>query len=96
MHTFGDRRVLIVERFDRLWTEDQRLLRLPQEDSCQALSVHPNLKYEGDGGPGITDILKLLRGSVGQNKVGEIVRRAEALDFGGCDARPSMNPPHVH
>jgi serine/threonine-protein kinase HipA len=63
MHTFGDRRVLIVERFDRLWTEDRRLLRLPQEDSCQALSVPPNLKYESDGGPGITDILKLLRGS---------------------------------
>jgi len=63
MHTFGDRRVLIVERFDRLWTADQRLLRLPQEDSCQALSVPPNLKYESDGGPGITDILKLLRGS---------------------------------
>jgi serine/threonine-protein kinase HipA len=63
MHTFRDRRVLIVERFDRLWTEDQRLLRLPQEDSCQALSVPPNLKYESDGGPGITDILKLLRGS---------------------------------
>jgi serine/threonine-protein kinase HipA len=63
MQTFGDRRVLIVERFDRLWTEDQRLLRLPQEDSCQALSVPPSLKYESDGGPGITDILKLLRGS---------------------------------
>lgn len=63
MQTFGDRRVLIVERFDRLWTEDQRLLRLPQEDSCQALSVPPNLKYESDGGPGLTDILKLLRGS---------------------------------
>jgi len=63
MQNFGDRRVLIVERFDRLWTQDQRLLRLPQEDSCQALSVPPNLKYESDGGPGITDILKLLRGS---------------------------------
>ena len=63
MQNFGDRRVLIVERFDRLWTEDQRLLRLPQEDSCQALSVPPNLKYQSDGGPGITDILKLLRGS---------------------------------
>jgi serine/threonine-protein kinase HipA len=63
METFGDRRVLIVERFDRLWTSDQRLLRLPQEDSCQALSVPPTLKHENDGGPGITDILKMLRGS---------------------------------
>ena len=63
IENFGERRVLIVERFDRLWTEDQRLLRLPQEDSCQALSVPPNLKYESDGGPGIANILKLLRGS---------------------------------
>lgn len=63
MATFGDRRVLIVERFDRLWTENQRLLRLPQEDSCQALSVPPTRKYQSDGGPGITDILKMLRGS---------------------------------
>jgi serine/threonine-protein kinase HipA len=63
MKTFGDRRVLIVERFDRLWTRDKRLLRLPQEDCCQALSVPPNLKYESDGGPGITEIVRLLRGS---------------------------------
>jgi serine/threonine-protein kinase HipA len=63
METFGDRRVLIVDRFDRLWTGNQRLLRLPQEDSCQALSVPPTLKYQSDGGPGITAILKMLRGS---------------------------------
>jgi serine/threonine-protein kinase HipA len=61
--TFGDRRVLVVERFDRLWTKDKRLLRLPQEDCCQALSVPPNLKYESDGGPGIPAISRLLRGS---------------------------------
>lgn len=60
---FGDRRVLIVERFDRLWTADHRLLRLPQEDCCQALSVAPTLKYESDGGPGIEKILRLLQGS---------------------------------
>ena len=61
MGQFGERRVLIVERFDRLWTQDGRLLRLPQEDSCQALSVSPTLKYESDGGPGIERILRLLR-----------------------------------
>jgi serine/threonine-protein kinase HipA len=31
-------RVLVVERFDRRWTNDNRLLRLPQEDCCQARS----------------------------------------------------------
>lgn len=61
--TFGDKRVLVVERFDRLWTADKRLLRLPQEDCCQALSVSPNLKYQGDGGPSIENILDLLQGS---------------------------------
>jgi serine/threonine-protein kinase HipA len=60
---FCGKRVLVVERFDRLWTADKRLLRLPQEDCCQALSVPPNLKYQSDGGPGIESILQLLRGS---------------------------------
>ena len=60
---FDGERVLVVERFDRFWTEDGRLLRLPQEDCCQALSVPPSLKYDADGGPGMTDILDLLRGS---------------------------------
>jgi serine/threonine-protein kinase HipA len=63
MATYGERRVLIVERFDRMWTQDGRLLRLPQEDCCQALSVVPSRKYQSDGGPGIEAILHLLRGS---------------------------------
>lgn len=63
MAQFGGRKALVVERFDRLWTRDGRLLRLPQEDCCQALSVPPNLKYESDGGPGILAIAELLKGS---------------------------------
>tara|TARA_B100000678_G_C18211734_1_gene503653 strand:- start:419 stop:1720 length:1302 start_codon:yes stop_codon:yes gene_type:complete len=65
---FGKQNVLIVERFDRLWTRDGRLLRLPQEDCCQALSVAPTRKYENSGGPGIPAILELLRGSDDPNK----------------------------
>jgi serine/threonine-protein kinase HipA len=60
---FGDRRTLIVERFDRRWTSDGRLLRLPQEDMCQALSVPPTRKYQSDGGPGMRDIIQFLKGS---------------------------------
>jgi serine/threonine-protein kinase HipA len=60
---FGGKRVLVVERFDRRWTRDKRLLRVPQEDCCQALSVPPTLKYEADGGPGIRSLLDLLKGS---------------------------------
>ncbi|MFV0296481.1 MAG: HipA domain-containing protein [Hyphomicrobiaceae bacterium] len=60
---FDEVRVLAVERFDRLKARDGRLLRVPQEDFCQALSVPPSLKYNSDGGPGIGDCLNLLNGS---------------------------------
>ena len=60
---FADRRALVIERFDRLWTKDGRLLRIPQEDCCQALSVPPSRKYESEGGPGICDLVELLKGS---------------------------------
>ena len=60
---FSGRRALVIERFDRLWTRDGRLLRLPQEDGCQALSVPPTRKYEPDGGPGMCQILELLKAS---------------------------------
>lgn len=60
---FGGRRTLIIERFDRRWTKDGRLLRLPQEDICQALSVPPTRKYQPEGGPGMRDIIQLLKGS---------------------------------
>lgn len=63
MHTFGDTRALVIERFDRRWTKDKRLLRLPQEDCCQALSISPTRKYQSEGGPGMVQILDLLKGS---------------------------------
>ena len=60
---FEDQRVLVVKRFDRRWTRDGRLLRLPQEDFCQALSTASSRKYEKDVGPGIAPILSLLADS---------------------------------
>lgn len=62
IRTFGETKALVIERFDRRWTSDGRLLRLPQEDCCQALSVPPTLKYQSEGGPGMVAILDLLKG----------------------------------
>jgi serine/threonine-protein kinase HipA len=59
---FGNTKALVVERFDRIWTKDGRLLRVPQEDFCQALSCPPSRKYQDQGGPGIGQILDLLKG----------------------------------
>lgn len=63
MAQYGDKKALVVERFDRRWTSDGRLIRLPQEDCCQALSVVPTQKYQNEGGPGVSDIMELLLGS---------------------------------
>lgn len=58
---FGARRVLVVKRFDRAWRADGRLIRLPQEDLCQALSIPSTMKYQDKGGPGVRAILDRLQ-----------------------------------
>lgn len=63
IYDFADQRALVIERFDRRWTNNGRLLRVPQEDCCQALSVPPTKKYQAHGGPGILALLELLKAS---------------------------------
>ncbi|MGR4870343.1 type II toxin-antitoxin system HipA family toxin [Variovorax sp. LARHSF232] len=64
MARFGDQRALVVERFDRAWMGDgQWIVRMPQEDFCQALGLPPRLRYEDDGGPSAAQGLQLLAGS---------------------------------
>jgi len=61
---FEDVTTLVVERFDRRWVKNGKwLMRLPQEDMCQALGRPSALKYESDGGPGIQQIMEILRGT---------------------------------
>lgn len=47
---FGDERAIVVERYDRVWRDDE-IVRVHQEDLCQALGVHPTQKYQNEGGP---------------------------------------------
>lgn len=61
---FEDQKALVVERFDRRLAKDKQwIVRLPQEDMCQALGFSPLRKYQSDGGPGISEIMKVLSGS---------------------------------
>ncbi|WP_459712685.1 type II toxin-antitoxin system HipA family toxin [Paraburkholderia sp. 2C] len=58
---FDDQKVLVVTRFDRRLASDRRwILRLPQEDMCQATGTPALRKYESDGGPGIERITEIL------------------------------------
>ena len=61
---FEEQKALLVERFDRTPASDGSwIVRLPQEDMCQATGTSPLLKYQADGGPSITRIMELLLGS---------------------------------
>lgn len=79
IETFGRTGALVIERFDRRWTRDGRLLRLPQEDCCQALSVPPSRKYQSDGGPGLVQVLDLLKGSDMPDEDRKAVLKAQIL-----------------
>jgi serine/threonine-protein kinase HipA len=62
VHIFGEKPVIVVERFDRVWRNDV-LYRLPQEDICQALGIPSTQKYQSDGGSSIIDVLEFLNGA---------------------------------
>ena len=67
--TFGSQKVLSVSRFDRqLHSSGDWIMRLPQEDFCQVMGVPSHLKYESDGGPGLSDIAGVLKGSAQAEK----------------------------
>lgn len=59
---FGREKAICIERYDRVML-DRRLIRVHQEDACQALGVHPTNKYQSDGGPGVVQIMELLNRS---------------------------------
>jgi serine/threonine-protein kinase HipA len=53
----------VTTRFDRRRAAEGTVLRVHQEDFCQALSVYPSRKYEEDGGPTMADMVKLVESS---------------------------------
>ena len=58
--SIGDERAVCIERYDRVLASDGSVMRVHQEDLCQALATHPEHKYEADGGPGVVTIGALL------------------------------------
>ena len=54
-------RCLYSERFDRTVDADGAIVRIHQEDMCQALGLLPTQKYEADEGPSVVSVIALLR-----------------------------------
>ena len=85
---FGQETAIVVERYDRIAAAG-RLVRLHQEDLCQALGRSPLSKYESEGGPGCRDIAGAIRSYC--SRPGEDLRtfaRSMAFNWivGGTDA----------
>lgn len=77
---FGSTKVLVVTRFDRqLHSSGKYWLRLPQEDFCQATGTPSHLKYESDGGPGLTAIARILQASQSRQDDLATLLRAQLL-----------------
>lgn len=57
------RKLLVVERYDRLVHSNGAVERIHQEDFCQAVGVDPAKKYEQDGGPSLQRMADILRSS---------------------------------
>lgn len=72
----------VTTRFDRRRAADGTVLRVHQEDFCQALSVYPSRKYEEDGGPTMADMVELVAGSSSPAyRVGDKLEFAELFSF---------------
>jgi len=57
----GHDRLYIVERYDREHSREGEILRLHQEDFCQALGILPEQKYEAEGGPSLARCFALVK-----------------------------------
>jgi serine/threonine-protein kinase HipA len=84
---YGEIDALLVERYDRTIAGDGRIVRLHQEDMCQALGILPSAKYENEGGPSLAAIFDLLR-EIGTARDLNSLTRAALISFllGNSDA----------
>ena len=57
---FKDEIAIVIERYDRLHKGND-IVRVHQEDICQARGIMPTKKYQNEGGPSAFDIIELLR-----------------------------------
>jgi serine/threonine-protein kinase HipA len=57
---FKDEIAIVIERYDRQHKGND-IVRIHQEDICQARGIMPTKKYQNEGGPSAFDIVELLR-----------------------------------
>ncbi|MDP2378391.1 type II toxin-antitoxin system HipA family toxin [Reyranella sp.] len=85
---FGDQIAIVIERYDRQ-RQGNDIVRVHQEDICQALGIMPTKKYQNEGGPSPAAIVELLR-AASTDREADVATFTAALGFnwliGGTDA----------
>ena len=71
---FAGESAIVIERYDRR-SVDGAILRVHQEDLCQALGRAPAQKYQNEGGPGPRDVVALVRSAMAPSVADDAVRR---------------------
>ena len=103
----GIDRLFIIARYDRSRNKSGSLVRLHQEDFCQALGFLPDQKYESEGGPGLSqcfgllqeksirpaaDRMALLRWTIFNHLIGNADAHAKNLAILFTDRGPQLAP----
>lgn len=68
------RKLIVVERYDRIVHDDGTVDRVHQEDFCQATGTHPDRKYQEDGGPSLRRIADILQTATRDDSVERLLR----------------------
>ncbi len=68
------RKLIVVERYDRVVHPDGRVERLHQEDFCQATGVAPDRKYEAEGGPPLRRIAGIVEAAASPDSLESLLR----------------------
>lgn len=83
LESFGETAAIVSKRYDRFIAEPGGdVLRLHQEDLCQATSTLSSKKYAEDGGPTSADAMEVLKGAEGKSAM----RFTDALLFNALTA----------
>jgi len=70
---------IVIERYDRQIVGND-IVRIHQEDICQARGILPTIKYQNEGGPSPSDVIELLR-TYSTDREADVDTFVEALGF---------------
>ncbi len=68
------RKLIVVERYDRVVSDDGSVERIHQEDFCQATGRSPDTKYEEDGGPSLRRVASILQSVAAPDSLEKLLR----------------------